>query len=309
MNNLYFIETNNLMLLEKQVNKILKQNKFDESLLIKYDLSETSTLTLINELDTYSIFQDKKAVLGYDAVFLTTSKSEIEQNIKVLEDYINNPNKDNILILACSKLDGKKNICKLIKNKFNIIELEIDYKKYIKEELEEYKMDNSTIEYFLSLTGEDLQRIENELNKLKCLKIETKEITLKDVKEVVIPRNDDSIYDLMDALVKKDKQRSFKIYNDLINNKTEVIKILINLSYQFRLIYQVKVLEYMSDSEIGDILNIKNPKQIKAIRYKTRNFSEFELIDNLHKLSILDEKIKTSKGKGEIEFPMFIANL
>lgn len=309
MNNLYLIETNNLNLINKEVKKILLKNHFFEEELIKYDLSEVSTITVINELDTYSIFQDKKAVLGYDAKFLTTEKSEIEQNINVLEDYINNPHSSNILIIACSKLDGKKNICKLIKNKFTIIDLNINLVDYVKDNLEEYKMDNDTINYFLDLVGDNITKIDNELAKLKCLKIEEKIINKEDIKEIIIPKSDDNIFNLMDAIVKKDKKRSLKLYNDLINNKVEDIKILINLSYQFRLIYQVKVLEYKSDLEIADILGIKNPKQVKAIRYKIKNFKEIELINNLYKLSLLDEEIKTSKAIPSIAFPLFIANL
>ena len=309
MNNLYLIETNNFKLIEKETAKILDKNNFQKEELIKYDLSTTKTTTLINELDTYSIFQDKKAVLGYDATFLTTSKSEIEQDIKILEDYINNPNPNNILILACSKLDGKKNICKLIKKEFTIVDLNINLVDYVKNNLDDYKMNLDNINYFLTLTGDNIDRIDNELLKLKCLKIDDKMINKEDIDNVVIPQTDDNIFNLMDAIVKKDKKRSLKIYNDLINNKVEVIKILINLSYQFRLIYQVKVLEYKTDLEIADILNIKNPKQIKAIRYKIRNFSEKELIDNLHKLAILDEKIKSSSSLAEIDFPMFIINL
>ena len=309
MNNLYLIETNNFKLIDKETKKILKENNFSEDELIKYDLSTTKTTTLINELDTYSIFQDKKVVLGYDAVFLTTLKSEIEQDIKGLEDYINNPNPSNILILACSKLDGKKNICKLIKSKFKIIDLNINLVDYVKENLDDYKMNIDTINYFLLQTGDNIERIDNELVKLKSFKNEEKVINKDDVLELVIPQTDDNIFNLMDAIVKKDKKRSLKIYNDLINNKVEVIKILINLSYQFRLIYQVKVLEYKSDSEIAEILNIKNPKQIRAVRYKTNNFNERELLRNLEKLAIIDEEIKTSKILPEIAIPMFITNL
>lgn len=309
MNNLYLIESNNFKLIEKETIKILKKNNFSQDELIKYDMSENSTLTLINELDTYSIFQDKKAVLGYDATFLTTTKSEIEQNIQIFEDYINNPNPSNLLIIACSKLDGKKNICKLIKNKFTIIDLNVDLKDYVKDNLDGYKMNVEVINLFLTLTGDNIERIDNELAKLKCFKIDDKTITKDDVLRIIIPKTDDNIFNLMDAIVKKDKKKSLKIYNDLINNRVEVIKIIINLSYQFRLIYQVKVLEYKSDSEIADILNIKNIKQVRAIRYKTSSFRESELLANLHKLALIDEEMKTSKIIPEIAFPLFIASL
>lgn len=309
MNNLYFIESDNITLINEEVKKILKENNFSFDELIKYDLSITSLDTLINEIDTYSIFQEKKTVLGTDAVFLSTSKSEIEQNIKLLENYINNPHPTNILILTCNKLDGKKNIVKLIKKTFKFIDTNVNYSDYIKKNIDDYQMSEMNINYFLTKTGENLERINNELLKLKALKQDEKIINKEDIDAVVIPITDDNIFALMDALIKKNKPLSFKLYQDLINNKVEDLKILINLSYQFRLIYQVKVLQNKSDNDIASILSLKNPKQVTAIRYKIRNFSSKELLNNLYQLALIDEQIKTSKILSNIAIPMFIANL
>ena len=71
----------------------------------------------------------------------------------------------------------------------------------------------------------------------------------------------------------------------------------------------MKILEYKTDSEIASILGIKNPKQIRAIRYRINNFKEEELIKNLYELSLIDEKIKTSKILPSVAIPLFIANL
>ena len=160
----------------------------------------------------------------------------------------------------------------------------------------------------MQLTGEDITRINNEINKLINYK-DDKKITIDDINRVVIPISDNNIFNLMDALVKKDKKQSLKLYNDLINNKVEVIKIFINLSYQFRLMYQVKSLETKSDNDIADIIGVKNPKQIRAIKYRIGNYSQKELLDNLLNLAKLDEQIKTGKVIDTIAFPLYIANL
>ncbi|MBP5684728.1 MAG: hypothetical protein J6X02_05690, partial [Bacilli bacterium] len=125
MHNLYLIESDNLLIIDQELSKILKDNNFNKEDLIRYDLSSHSIDEVINELDTYGLFQEKKIVLGYDATFLTTTKSEIEHNLQDFENYLNNPNPNNILIIACSKLDGKKNICKLVKEKCTSIDINI----------------------------------------------------------------------------------------------------------------------------------------------------------------------------------------
>ena len=44
-------------------------------------------------------------------------------------------------------------------------------------------------------------------------------------------------------------------------------------------------------------------------RYKINNYTETELINYLHKLSIIDEELKLGKCLEEMIFPIFIANL
>ena len=230
MTNLYFIESDNHIILNKNLEDIAKENKFSLDEVIKFDLSERNINEVITELDTYSLFSNRKIVFAYDAVFLTSDKSEIEQDIDSFTKYINNPKEDSVLILACRKLDGKKNIAKLVKEKFKFIEPSINYNDYVKNKTKGYKFSNSDIAYFLSCMNEDIDRIDNELDKLMMLKDEEKEITNKDIDLIVIKKIDDDIFGLINAIIKKDKKRSLEIYNNLVNYGEEVFKILISLS-------------------------------------------------------------------------------
>ena len=103
-----------------------------------------------SDLDTYGFFGERKVIYANDAFFLTTSKGEIEHNIDSFIKYINNPSPDNILIISCSKLDGKKNICKLVKEKFNCITINNDPKDFIKKKTKDYKITYDTINYLIS---------------------------------------------------------------------------------------------------------------------------------------------------------------
>lgn len=305
MNNLYLIESDNYSLIINETKKIIKEHNLKEEDLNKYDLSITKIDNIIEDLDSYSFLQNKKIILGYDAVFLTKEKGEIEQNTDILAKYINSPNPDNILILACSKLDAKNEISPLIKKNFTKVDSNINIDDYITKDLK-VKMDKTTIKFLTDIIGEDLKRIENELNKLTMY---TDNITKEDIKKIVIPLPEDNLFNLMNAITKKDKEKSFKIYQDLINNNVEDISLIVILANQFRLIYQIKTLSNKTNKEIMDILDIKNEKQINALRYKIHDFSEKELINNIYKLSILDTLIKSNKILPNIALPLFIANL
>lgn len=309
MNNLFFIETDNLEILKIKIDEIIKKNNFDINNLITYDMEESNISDAIIDLDTYSLFNERKIVLCKNSVFLSSGKTEIDHDISLLEKYLNNPNPNNILILSVSKSDGKKNIVKLVKDKCEIIDVNIDIVKYIKEYTKGYKIADDVIHYLIINTLEDVTRITNELDKLMALKYEEKEITKNDIDMVVIKKIDSNIFELIDAIISKNKSRSLSIYNEMINYGEDIFKIFVSLSNQIRLIYQVKVLKNFTNEEIAIKLNLKNVKQVSAIRFKIDKYTSSELLDYLHKLSIMDEELKLGKCVDNIVFPTFIASL
>ena len=309
MNNLYLIESDNYKAISLELDKILLKNNISRDELIRYDLTETNISDVINDLDTYGFFEERKVIYASDAFFLTTSKGEIEHDINSFTKYVNNPSPDNILIISCSKLDGKKNICKLVKEKFNCVSISSDPKDFIKKKTKGYKITYDTINYLIYTVGDNLERIDNELDKLMMYKIDDKEITRNDIDLIVVKKVDDNIFDLIDAIIKKNKKKSLTIYNEMVNYGEEVFKLLISLSNQIRLIYQVKVLRNYHDNDIADILNLKNPRQVYAIRQKISSYTKEELLDYLYKLALMDEDLKLGKSIDKIVFPIFIASL
>lgn len=309
MNNLYFIETEYNEILNNKVDNILKENNVSKDNLIVYDMEEVNISDAIIDLDTYSFFNERKIVLCKNSFFLSSIKGDIEHNIELLEKYLNNPNPNNILILACKKTDGKKNIVKLVKKICQVVDTDIDINKYIKEKIKGYKMTDEVINYFLSNTLLDITNITNELDKLMALKNETGEITKNDIDLVVIKKIDNNIFELIDAIISKNKNKSLEIYQNMINYGEDVFKIFVSLANQIRLIYQVKILKDLDNDSICEKLNLKNPKQVMALRYKITKYTSRELLDYLHKLSIMDEELKTGKSIDKIVFPVFIASL
>ncbi|MGN1352876.1 MAG: DNA polymerase III subunit delta, partial [Bacilli bacterium] len=222
--------------------------------------------------------------------------------------YINNPS-DNILILVVNKLNNRLKIVTEIKKVFKIITIKnIDYNTFIENNLENYKMDKSTIQYFLNKVGQNYNIIESELEKLKLYKVDKKIITKEDI-DLVSNRNiESSIFDLIDSIVKKDKKKVYELYEHFLSSGTEIIQIMIMLANQIRLIYNVKVLNRLSDSEISNLLEV-HEYPVKLARNKGYNYSKKELLNMLYNLAILDEDIKSNKCLQNISFLTFIMQI
>ena len=169
-------------------------------------------------------------------------------------------------------------------------------------------MDFQTIKYFLGKVGSNLENIREELNKLKSYKLADKVIKKEDIDLVVRKNIESSIFDLIEAIIQKDKAKTYELYQYFINNGTEIFQILVLLSNQIRLIYNVKVLANLSDSEISKKLNVKE-YPVKLARGKGYSYRKDELLKLLKSLAILDEDIKSGRQLPDICFLTFVMQM
>lgn len=308
---IYLIESDNLVVINKKIDEILSKNNLSKENVIKYDLLEIPINVLIEELNTYNLLVDRKVVIGENASFLTGAKvKSVEHNLELLEGYINNLNPDNILILICNKLDNKKKIVKLLKDKGNVISGEINIVNIIKSNLDEFKMDIKTINYLINYCSNDDAKILNELEKLKAYKFDTKEITINDIELVVTKSLDDNVFDFINAIVSKNKKKAYDIYKELLYKGEEETKLVIMVADQIRLIYNCKVLlldGYKKD-DIAAFLGV-HPYKVKLAIEASYSYSEGDLLKLLDKLYKIDLSIKTGKASSNIVFELFILSL
>lgn len=308
----YLIITNDPVTIDEEIKKILKDANLTYENVIKYDLSETLLDNVIEELNTYGLFTNNKVVIASSCEFLTASnkKGQLPQNEKLLEDYISNPNPLNILVIICDKLDERKKINKLLKEKCVVIENNLSIEDKIKKELEDFKMDFKTTNYLIGYLNNDNQRIITELRKLKMYKYDEKVITISDIDEIVLKEFDDNVFSLIDAIVKKDIKKSFEIYEELISRGEDINKIVIMTTDQFRLIYKVKLLinEGKSKDMITSILKI-HPYRVKLAMEASYNFTNMELIRYIKNLGQIDINTKTGVSPNNYGFDLFLLNL
>ena len=308
MDKLFLIEGENEILIKKEINSIIQKinvNK-DELEIIKYDLTETLIDDIIEDLDTYDMFLKKKIIIGLNPPFLNEKDDNF--NTEKFEKYLKNPS-ENILILVTKKKNKRLKVVSLIEKYFKEIKIkEITPLSFIEENIKGYTMDKQTKEYFLNKVGKDFKIIEQELNKLKSYQLDTKKITKDDIDLITSQNIEASIFDLIEAIIKKDKVKSYELYNHFIQNGTEVFQILVLLSNQIRLIYNVKVLSYLSDFEISNQLGVKE-YPVKLARSKGYSYTKKELLSLLYDLSILDLDIKTGRQLVDVSFISYVMQM
>lgn len=311
MKNNYLIECTDFLTIQIEINKIIKENKFEDASQNYYDIQEVPLENALEDLDTYGFLTSKKVVVitNFDCLDLSN-----EKNLERLVKYVKNPNPDNILVIATKKFVIKENkYLKDLKKNLEIISISVDPISYIKNELKGYKVDKEVISLINEYCLEDITKIHNECNKLKIFKIEDKIISKEDVKELIIKKLGDATeltFSFTRALAEKDKKEALRLYQEILNYNVEPLSLIGLLASQFRIMYQVKVLDRkrMSNMEIAKILNTKEFRIMKT-KELTRYYTEKEILSLIIKLSEIDLKIKTTNSDPNLLLQLLIINI
>lgn len=304
----YLILGNN-EIIKEHINRIIKKNNINKESISSYDLEIDNIINVLEDINTLSIFSDKKLVIVYNIESLI-KKDDKNNDLYVSEliKYLNNQS-DNILIISGKSLPNRKKLITSFDSFSTKIEANsFDINSYIKELLDDYKMSNNDMELLKTYCSNDLLRIKNEIEKLKIYKLEEKQITRNDIESLVLKDLDKTIFDLINSVEKGTKNRSFDIYKQLKEQNEEDMKILSMLANNYRLIYQIKNLAYTkTDNEMKEILGISNPKRISVLRSKGYNYTNKELEGILSYLADLDYKIKNGLMDKETAVYLFLA--
>ena len=310
--NSYLIESIDSLSLENEKNNIIKKEKFEDGEISEYDLEETLLENALEDLDTYSFLSSKKIIIikNIESIKYDDFKNDMDHLLK----YIDNPNKDNLLIIEAHKLNNTTKISKELKKKCKYISVEVNSKAFIKNLLNGYSIDQKTINLIDEYCLSDITKIKQECDKLMNYKLDDKKITTKDVEELVVKKLGDSrdlTFAFSRSLALKDKKDALKKYRELLSYNIEPLNIIGLLASQIRIIYQVKILEdrHMSDKEIAAMLEEKSDYRITKTRELTKFYSEEELLDLMKKLSDIDYNIKTTDTDPNTLIELFIVNI
>lgn len=302
---IYLIYGNKDYRINEEIKKITKN--IDKINITKYDLNTDDIKDIINDAETYSLFQEKKAIIIENANMFTGSTSKDADNI---EKYIENENPQTTLILTIrgEKIDSRKKITKLLQKKGKIIELneDINIDNLIKKEFKDYKIDNKTLMLFKNRVGTNPLIIENEINKIKLYK-DNNEITEEDILKVTSKTVEIDIFKLIDDIVKRNKEEGIEIYHEMLKINEEPLKIVIMLANQFRIMYQSKelMLKGYTEKDIASLLKI-HPYRVKLALQNSRNYSSKTLLKYLNELADIDIGIKTGKINKDLALELFI---
>ena len=307
--NSYLIKNSSISLINKKIEDLIKELNFKGSSITTYDLEEDSINLLIEDADTISFLTPRKVIIGKNL----SNNNFSDISIKTLSKYLDNPNNDVLLIFTTTNIDTRKKNVKEVINKLTLVNISSDTKEIIKDILKDYDVEYRVINLLEEYYSDDLERLINETKKLALSFINTKKITYKDTLNLLVkPLNnkDNLAFDLVREIALKDKKKALNIYNELLNYNIESYALFGLLESQYRLLYQVMVLNKrnISYNEISNILEV-HPFRVKKTLELVRYYTLKEIRKILKNLADIDFKIKSGIYENNIVIDLLILNI
>jgi DNA polymerase-3 subunit delta len=189
---------------------------------------------VVNACRRYPMFAERQVVIIKEAQHM--------KDIDKLESYLENPLSSTVLVIGYKdkKLDSRRKFAKLIKEKGEFLSIKKMYERELKEWTDEFirskglSISPRALALLTDHIGNDLQRIENELEKLLLNLGERNTITEDDIEKYVGVSKEYNVFELQNALAVKDLAKALRIiqYFDA-NPKAGPIQLLIPSLYGF----------------------------------------------------------------------------
>jgi DNA polymerase-3 subunit delta len=152
------------------------------------------------------------------------------------------------------------------------------------------------MEFFLSKTGDDMENIRMELEKLVSYTMGRDVITDQDVEEICTARVTNKIFDMVAAIATKKTRQAMELYEDLLTLKEPPMRILFLIARQFNQILQVKELmaQGMDRGTIASRLKMQ-PFVVGKVMPQARTFSREQILSYVNLCVDVEEAVKTGR--------------
>lgn len=254
--------------------------------------------SLEQELSTYSFFNPDKLIL-----VKVPKKNKDDENNKDFptDGVINLLSEDlgNITIVFVEEGTSKGKLFKTIQKNGKCLNFEKNKKENINNWIMQICKENNIviqlkdIMYLTEICGTDKNLLYQELSKLMDYSGNNSIIDKEVIDKLCIKTSEVIIFDLTDALGRKNIKLAIKCLDDLLENKEPLQKIMIMITRHFKMLLLAKV----AQNEHKDLTKEFGTNAYAAKKYgeQARNFSEDELYKLFDDLAALDIDSKLGK--------------
>lgn len=250
---------------------------------------------IIGLAETMPFFAEKRLILIEDSGFFKSAQEELAAYIPSIPETA-------CLLFVESEVDKRSKMYKAVKKAGHAAELNHQDASQLSRwaagilAKEGRKITGRTMDLFLSKTGDDMDNIRMELEKLISYTMGRDVITDQDVEEICTTQAANQIFDMISALAARQTRRAMDLYEDLLALKEPPMRILFLIARQFNQILQVKELSAkgMDKGTIAGKMKIQ-PFVVGKVLPQARAFSREQILSYVELCVQMEEDVKTGR--------------
>lgn len=250
---------------------------------------------IISLADTMPFFGSRRLILVEDSGFFKSAADALVEYLPSMPD-------TTCILFVESEVDKRNRMYKKVKDLGHAAEMTRQNVNQLAAwaggilAKEGRKITGRTMELFLSKTGDDMENIRMELEKLICYTIGRDVITDQDVEEVCTVRVTNKIFDMVSAIVTRQTKKAMDLYEDLLTLKEPPMRILFLIARQFNQLLQVKEMmaQGMDKGSIASRLKMQ-PFVVGKVMPQARTFSRAQILSYVNLCVDAEEAVKTGR--------------
>ncbi len=302
--------------IKSKINQVIKKYDLDEYNTSFYDMDEVLVQEAINDAMTIPFMSEQKVIICQNARFLGTEKEKksLNHDLDALAAYIQNPTDETIFIVAAPvpKLDERKAIVKLFKQHKTVeckLKSSQDLASWAKRQVGNMSMriDDDALDEFIRRVAHSTEFAYLEMRKLLLYADDFDRIDKATIDKVITKNIEDNVYEITNALLKRDHQKALRVYHDLILYSEDPLRILSTIVNKYREMLHVRLLldQGKNQSEIQEHYRVSSGRAYYMVQ-NAKTVSLDQLKDHLKHLERLDYHIKTGRVDKKVGLELFI---
>lgn len=263
---------------------------------------DVSIEDVISNAKRYPMMADRQVVIVKEA-------QELSRTIDKLESYAENPQPTTVLVFAYKykTLDKRKKVTKVLEKAGVVFESKKLYENQVADWIKrilagkKYGIEPKAAAMLVEFLGNDLSKVNNEVEKLTIILPEGSTITPKDIEENIGISKDYNVFEFRKAIGERDQLKAYRIADYFAQNpKDNPLVMTTGLVFGFfSQLLQYHGLKDKSQANVGKTLRI-NPYFVKDYDIAARNYPMKKVSAIVAALRDVDVK---SKGVGANNIP------
>lgn len=263
---------------------------------------------MISISDTMPFFGEKRLVLIEDSGFFKGS-----QGAEEMAGYMERIPESTCIIFVESEVDKRSRLYKAVKKYGYAAELSHQDTGHLSRWAAGILSKNGkritarTMDHFLGKTGDDMENISSELEKLISYTLGRDVVTEEDIDAICITQVTNKIFEMMTAIAARQTRKAIDLYEDLLTLKEPPMRILFLIARQFNQILQVKELmgRGLEKSAIASKLKLQ-PFVAGKIMTQAKTFKREQILSYVNLCVDAEEGVKTGRLQDRLAVELLI---